>query len=214
MSSHANLISELQFNADKHSRSAISAIESQAARIAELESQLAATKRDAARWDALANLWAASTILELRQDEDGGWSIHQIEPVENDRYGPLRGDNPDAAIDAAVAPGGEDPRGPTVEDARELGAKGAPPSENERLLFEAWMAGHCWGVAGEWNGTTYVAASEWIGVNDLRLLPGGQCPGFGAFDRCPYDRDHEAVRVGKKATGRLLDGREWNGVPA
>ncbi len=165
----------------------------QAARIAELESQLAATKRDAARWDALANLWAASTILELRQDEDGRWSIHQIEPVENDRYAPLRGDDPDAAIDAAIAPGGEDPRGPTVEDARELGAKGAPPSENERLLFEAWMGGHCWAVAGEWNGTTYVAASEspsnfdpavmhtrglWAAWRDRAALPAN--PIFGA----------------------------------
>ena len=54
---------------------------------------------------------------------------------------------------------------------------------------------------------------EWIGVDDLRFLPGGQCPGFGAFDGCPYDRDHEAVRVGKKAAGRLLDGRTWDGLP-
>jgi protein gp37 len=47
---------------------------------------------------------------------------------------------------------------------------------------------------------------EWIGVPDLRLLRGGQGPGFGAYDRCAYDYDHEAVRVGAKHSGRLLDG--------
>lgn len=54
---------------------------------------------------------------------------------------------------------------------------------------------------------------EWIGVPDLRRLPGGGMPGFGAFDHCAFDMAHEAVRVGKKAAGRLLDGREWNEVP-
>ena len=56
---------------------------------------------------------------------------------------------------------------------------------------------------------------EWIGVPDLRRsLPGGQGPGFGAFDHCEYDMDAEAVRVGKAKAGRLLDGREWNEMPA
>lgn len=54
---------------------------------------------------------------------------------------------------------------------------------------------------------------EWIGVDDLRGLAGGQCPGFGAYDHCQFDRQHEAVRVGKKAAGRLLDGHEWSEVP-
>lgn len=54
---------------------------------------------------------------------------------------------------------------------------------------------------------------EWIGVPDLRRLPGGQGPGFGAFDHCAYDRDAEAVRVGKAGAGRLLDGIEHNGMP-
>ena len=55
---------------------------------------------------------------------------------------------------------------------------------------------------------------EWIGVSDLRNLPGGAGPGFGAFDHCAYDQQHEAVRVGKKAAGRLLDGRTWDEVPS
>jgi protein gp37 len=54
---------------------------------------------------------------------------------------------------------------------------------------------------------------EWIGVPDLRQLPGGSGPGFGAFDHCRYDPDAEAVRVGKRAAGRLLDGREHDAMP-
>lgn len=54
---------------------------------------------------------------------------------------------------------------------------------------------------------------EWIGVPDLRNLPGSSGPGFGAYDHCAYDRDHEALRVGKKAAGATLDGREWREFP-
>lgn len=54
---------------------------------------------------------------------------------------------------------------------------------------------------------------EWIGVPDLRQLPDGSGPGFGAYDHCRYDEEHEAVRVGKARAGRLLDGREWNDMP-
>lgn len=54
---------------------------------------------------------------------------------------------------------------------------------------------------------------EWIGVPDLGRLPGGDGHGFGVFDRCAYDQEHESVRIGKKAAGRLLDGVEHNGFP-
>jgi protein gp37 len=54
---------------------------------------------------------------------------------------------------------------------------------------------------------------EWIGTPDLKHLSGGGGPGFGAFDRCLYDCDHEAVRVGKRAAGRALDGRTWDELP-
>jgi protein gp37 len=54
---------------------------------------------------------------------------------------------------------------------------------------------------------------EWIGVPDLRNLPGGNGPGFGAFDHHPYDQEHEAIRVGKKLAGKTLDGREWQEFP-
>ena len=48
----------------------------------------------------------------------------------------------------------------TTEQAYEMGAKGATPTEAERLLFEAWMRGHCWSISGDWDGTTYVHESE------------------------------------------------------
>jgi hypothetical protein len=40
---------------------------------------------------------------------------------------------------------------PTPEAAAAMGAHGGPPSEAERLAFEAWMRGHSWSVAGVWS---------------------------------------------------------------
>jgi len=37
----------------------------------------------------------------------------------------------------------------TVEQAREMGRRGATVDDHERLLFEAWMDGHCW-KCGQW----------------------------------------------------------------
>lgn len=54
---------------------------------------------------------------------------------------------------------------------------------------------------------------EWIGVTDLRDLPGGDGPGFGHYDHCQFDMATESVRVGKKTAGRLLDGRSWDEMP-
>ena len=55
---------------------------------------------------------------------------------------------------------------------------------------------------------------EWISVPDLRRLPGGKGPGFGAFDYFPYDQEHETICIGKKRAGRLLDGRTWDETPS
>lgn len=44
---------------------------------------------------------------------------------------------------------------PDLDAAREMGAKGGPVVEAERLAFEAWMAGHCWKVSPTWNGKEY-----------------------------------------------------------
>ena len=61
----------------------------------------------------------------------------------------------------------------TVEQAREMGAKGGPVDEHERQLFEAWMAGHCWMVQGDWNGTTYVHPIETKGIELYGGVHGG-----------------------------------------
>jgi hypothetical protein len=51
-----------------------------------------------------------------------------------------------------------------------IGQTGGPPSEVERLAFEAWMRGHSWGFSGEWNGTTYVGTQEWPGWADAGVV--------------------------------------------
>jgi hypothetical protein len=51
----------------------------------------------------------------------------------------------------------------TDAQAYDMGAKGGEPTEAERLLFEAWMRGHCWAVVGEWDGKTYVHKQESTG---------------------------------------------------
>lgn len=55
---------------------------------------------------------------------------------------------------------------------------------------------------------------EWIGVPDLRRLPGGGGPGFGVFDHAPYDAEAEAVRIGKARAGHLLDGVTHDAMPS
>jgi hypothetical protein len=66
-------------------------------------------------------------------------------------------------LKAAYAAGVAAEREVTTDDAYAMGAKGAQPTEAERLLFEAWMRGHCWAVIGEWNGNQYVHAHEKTG---------------------------------------------------
>lgn len=54
---------------------------------------------------------------------------------------------------------------------------------------------------------------EWIGVVDLKRLPGGVGPGFGAYDHCQFDMEADAVRVGKARSGRMIDGIEHDARP-
>lgn len=49
---------------------------------------------------------------------------------------------------------------PSIEAAYEMGAKGGPVVEAERLAFEAWMRGHCWALCATWDGTSYRSDSE------------------------------------------------------
>lgn len=60
---------------------------------------------------------------------------------------------------------------PTIDQARQLGEKGSPARESERLLFEAWMGGHCWVIGGTWTGTQYKASDEdGLRVNQQAML--------------------------------------------
>ena len=70
--------------------------------IALVLSALEAAQADARRWDMLCRLWAHATEMALTQDEDGRWSISMVEPVESITFSRITGDDPDAAIDAAM----------------------------------------------------------------------------------------------------------------
>ncbi len=59
---------------------------------------------------------------------------------------------------------------PSVEAAHEMGATGAPATEPERLLFEAWMRGHCWALSATWRGTQYKSDCEEGGNLDPRAM--------------------------------------------
>lgn len=59
---------------------------------------------------------------------------------------------------------------PTEQAAYDLGAKGAPATEHERLLFEAWMRGHCWALCATWNGKEYRSDAEQGGDLDPRAM--------------------------------------------
>lgn len=54
---------------------------------------------------------------------------------------------------------------------------------------------------------------EWLGITEMRRRSDGGGPGFGAYDHCSYDQHHQAIRVGKKSAGCLLDGIEHKNFP-
>ena len=58
----------------------------------------------------------------------------------------------------------------TEEAAYQMGAKGAEPTEVERLLFEAWMRGHCWALCATWDGKGYRSDAEQGGDLDPRAI--------------------------------------------
>lgn len=51
-------------------------------------------------------------------------------------------------------------RVPTEEEAHQVGAVGAQATDEERLLFEAWMRGHCWALSAKWDGSGYRSEAE------------------------------------------------------
>ena len=75
-----------------------------------------------------------------------------------------------AALAAAPAQAVPAPGVPSEQQAHDMGAKGAPATEAERLLFEAWMRGHCWALCATWEGTGYRSAAERGGGNDPHAM--------------------------------------------
>lgn len=73
--------------------------------------ELVEYKRDADRWNGISALMFACSLVELTQDEDGGYCISATEPVENYLPASWSGDTPEAAIDAALAKLGADKTG-------------------------------------------------------------------------------------------------------
>lgn len=60
---------------------------------------------------------------------------------------------------------------PSVKDARRMGKEGSAPVENERLAFEAWMAGHCWSLEDAvWNGSGYRGNGETLSHVSLSAM--------------------------------------------
>ena len=71
---------------------------------------------------------------------------------------------------AQPAPIAAQPDAPTIEAAHDMGAKGGPTVDAERLAFEAWMRGHCWALCATWTGTQYRSDAEQGGDVDPRAM--------------------------------------------
>ena len=54
----------------------------------------------------------------------------------------------------------QEPVAITEQQAHDIGAKGAEPTEAERMLFEAWMRGHCWALSATWTDGHYSSDAE------------------------------------------------------
>lgn len=98
-----------------------------------------------------------------------------------------------------------------------MGAKGAEPTETERLLFEAWMKGHCWMVHGDWDGKTYVHATErngevnyhtmhtrqlWAAWRDRAAL--AEQPAQGTWVRLTDEEKHE-IRYSHMTSAEFIE---------
>lgn len=66
---------------------------------------------------------------------------------------------------ASTAPAEGRETKPTLDDAERMGEKGAPHSEPERMLYEAYCKGHCWPV-GPWVINPKTGNGEYYGVMD------------------------------------------------
>ena len=115
----------------------------------------------------------ALTVSNLRTETAGrgvpdGWKLVPNEPTDMMIGAGLRhvdgmASMPSAyrAMLAAAPQPPAQPTCPSIDAAENMGGKGAPAVESERLAFEAWMRGHCWALCAEWSETKgYVGEFE------------------------------------------------------
>lgn len=99
---------------------------------------------------------------------DSGYKSSMSGRITPEQHGAIVGilGNKDLGQQPAVA--AQEPVARSIDEtaAYQMGAKGAEPTEAERLLFEAWMRGHCWKVVGKWDGRSYTAPGERSGMPD------------------------------------------------
>lgn len=107
---------------------------------------------------------------------------------------------------------GDDPRGPSRHgmDWVIVGGESGPGARPSHPDWIRSLRGQCLVADVPF---FFKQHGEWIGVPDLRRLPEGQGPGFGAYDHCQYDQGLESVRVGRNRAGHLLDGVEHHAIP-
>lgn len=79
-----------------------------------------------------------------------------------------------------------------IKIANDIGANRIKVSatEDERLRFESWMAGHCWAVGGVWDGATYRGSTENGDYLDPQAMHTRQL--FAAWRDCAALRDRIA----------------------
>ena len=93
-----------------------------------------------------------------------------------------------------------------LAEALRLGKEGAPATEEERLLFEAWMRGHCWALCATWNGTQYVSDAEQGGNVDPRAMNTRQI--FAAWRDRAALATHDAEQAAKAVPADLRSAAE------
>lgn len=121
-------------------------------------------------WQARAMLAASPSAPPLAAQDHVAWDVLYSNDdrlantvrtqAEADRYAKMAYYVKPLYYTAHAAPAPAAQEAITEHAAYQMGATGADPTEFERLLFEAWMRGHCWKVVGEWDGRTYIASGE------------------------------------------------------
>jgi hypothetical protein len=131
-----------------------------------------------------------TAIAEAEKQEPVAWSVQYPDDVERHRVTPSLVSDTKAELEehfagsaatkhivplytippAAPVQDMQEPVAITEQQAHDMGATGAEPTDAERLLFEAWMKGHCWALCATWTGTQYRSDAEQSGDLDPRAM--------------------------------------------